>query len=186
MMTFWTTALVLVSMGSAIAQDVPPPPPMRGEAASLKDTMKFIEAKLPGKVNFMVYVHDSITGRDGTHKESSEKSNIFADADSCQISYHSLRIVEGATMFDKDVSILLKQIQEIVLMPKDQAKQREAAKGGHPEFGFKIDPPVFVLLVNSPKVNVGFEFYDETLADRVSKALQHAVELCGGGNQEPF
>jgi hypothetical protein len=29
-------------------------------------------------------------------------------------------------------------------------------------------------------------FYDETLSDRVSKALQHAVDLCGGGRQDPF
>jgi hypothetical protein len=29
-------------------------------------------------------------------------------------------------------------------------------------------------------------FDDEDTADRVAKALIHAVELCGGGNDDPF
>ena len=29
-------------------------------------------------------------------------------------------------------------------------------------------------------------FIDSSIADRVAKAMTHAVELCGGGNKEPF
>jgi hypothetical protein len=44
-----------------------------------------------------------------------------------------------------------------------------------------------VLLVNISGGGVHeFNFYDETLCHRVAKALQHAVELCGGGSKEPF
>jgi hypothetical protein len=32
----------------------------------------------------------------------------------------------------------------------------------------------------------GFYFADEEMANRVAKALVHAVELCGGGNKDPF
>ena len=92
-------------MGWAIPQDIPPLSPMRGDAATLGDTMKFLAGKLPGKVNFMVYVHDNITGKDGTHKESSEKRNLFADEGSCKIGYHTLRIVDGATTVDEDPSV---------------------------------------------------------------------------------
>jgi len=31
-----------------------------------------------------------------------------------------------------------------------------------------------------------FALYDESLANRIAKALVHAVELCGGGSKEPF
>jgi hypothetical protein len=31
-----------------------------------------------------------------------------------------------------------------------------------------------------------FPFTDADLADRVAKAITHAIELCGGGNKEPF
>ena len=71
-------------------------------------------------------------------------------------------------------------------MTNDQMKQRAAAKANRPELSYKVDPPIFELLVSSPNNNVAFEFYDEALSDRVSKALQHAVDLCGGGKREPF
>jgi hypothetical protein len=96
MKPFWIMTLALASMGWAIAQDVPPPPPMKGDAASLADTMKFLQSKLPGKVNYMVYIHNNVTGNDATKKASTEKSNVSADAGSCRIAYHSLRITDGA------------------------------------------------------------------------------------------
>jgi hypothetical protein len=33
---------------------------------------------------------------------------------------------------------------------------------------------------------MSFYFYDESLAERVSTALKHAVFLCGGGKPETF
>lgn len=51
----WITTLALASMGWAIAQDVPLPPPMQAVAASLEDTMKFIQDKPPGTVNYFIY-----------------------------------------------------------------------------------------------------------------------------------
>jgi hypothetical protein len=34
--------------------------------------------------------------------------------------------------------------------------------------------------------NTGFYFLDEDVANRIAKAMVHAVELCGGGNKDPF
>jgi hypothetical protein len=31
-----------------------------------------------------------------------------------------------------------------------------------------------------------FSFSDVDLANRVAKAMVHAIELCGGGNKDPF
>jgi len=37
------------------------------------------------------------------------------------------------------------------------------------------------------KVFNSFVFFDEQLANRMAKAMVHAVELCGGGSEpEPF
>jgi hypothetical protein len=45
----------------------------------------------------------------------------------------------------------------------------------------------FVLNITSPDVkSKQLYFSNETLADRVAKAMVHAVELCGGGKKEPF
>jgi hypothetical protein len=188
MKVFWTVTLVLASRGSALAQEPPAPPPLRGDAASITDTMKFIQNKLPGKVNLMVYGHDTVTGTDDKSiRVSAEVSNVSADAGGCRIDYHWLMIVDGRTRSDRDTGLSLKLVQDIVVMPFDQQQQVSSAKSGHPERSVKVDPPAFVLIVkrSDGKAN-DFEFYDEALANRVSKALQHAVQLCGGGSQEPF
>ena len=60
--------------------------------------------------------------------------------------------------------------------------QRANAKAGHPEVSVKIDPPIALVVIDyDPNRSLMLNFYDETLSDRVSKALQHAVKLCGGG-----
>jgi len=190
MKAFWITVLALGSLGSAAAQDVPPLPPLRGDAASLKDTMKFLQDKLPGKVNFIIYPHNNVAGTDlPSIKRSIEVSNMSADTDRCRIGYH-VRIDNGKNtnnIVEKDNEIFLKQVREITLIPLDQLLQRTDAEAGHPERSAKVDPPIFVVVVkNDANASLLFRFYEDTLADRVSKAMQHAVELCGGGNSEPF
>jgi hypothetical protein len=184
---FWITTLGLAWMVWAIAQDVPPPPPLRGDAASLEDTMKFLQNKLPGKVNYVVYLHDNVAGADlPPIKRSFELSNVSADARGCSIRFHSrFDYGKSTDIRDMDDEILLRQVREIVLGQMDQVVQQAAAKSGHPERSAKIDPPIFLVRVRWVH-GMMFNFYEETLADRVSKALQHAVDLCGGGNPEPF
>ena len=51
----------------------------------------------------------------------------------------------------------------------------------------KIDPAILVVDVKSaPNESMTFYFYDDGLSERVSKALRHAVSLCGGGKPETF
>ena len=184
---FLSAALVLSSTGLARAQDIPPLPPLRGDAASLADTMKFIQEKLPSTVNYMVYWHDSITGRDTPPmKATLTLTQVSADAGRCSISFHG-RFDTGTNSAEKDGEILLKQVQEISLSQKETLDQRAQAKAGHPERTVKIDPPIAVMVVKwAPNYSRLFSFYDESLAERVSRAVQHAVSLCGGGKPETF
>jgi hypothetical protein len=42
-------------------------------------------------------------------------------------------------------------------------------------------------MVRRPKgLENAFLFSEETMAGRVAKAIVHAVELCDGGNKDPF
>jgi hypothetical protein len=44
-----------------------------------------------------------------------------------------------------------------------------------------------VLVLRQPHgEDYTFRFTDANLADRVAKAILHAVELCGGGNKDKF
>jgi streptogramin lyase len=86
---------------------------------------------------------------------------------------------------------------------------RGFANSNAPKKTVTVEPPIFLINVRaskeviafhvqmtrdnqSPQINdfsakgVGFTFRDEEMANRVAKAMRHAVDLCGGGNKEPF
>ena len=181
--------VALASVGLAIAQDngIPPLPPMKGDAASLQDTLKFLEAKLPGRVNFMIYRHNNTNGSDLSIKHADQTSEVNANADQCKIRFHG-QMMDNDKYRNDYYTLNLKQVQHVEVMPDDQVYQRALAKAGHPEFSIRLEPSPFSVQSTGgwegPKW--GFLFYDEALANRVATALQHAVALCGGGNQEPF
>ena len=184
----FASMLVLASMRLATAQDIPPLPPLRGDAANLVDTMKFILEKLPGKVNYMVYGHDNLAGTDALPiRRSFVLSGVTADANRCSISFHD-RFDNGKdNIVEHDVEISLKQVREVVLMQMETVIQQANARSGHPEIGTKVEPPIALVVVKSvPNHSTMFNFYDDALSERVSKALQHAVSLCGGGKPETF
>jgi len=97
MEAFRIAMLALASMGCAVAQDVPPPPKPADEGPSLEATMKFLQDKLPGKANFIVYAHDNVAGTDWTVSESVETSNVSADASRCRVDVHYRTIQGGQT-----------------------------------------------------------------------------------------
>ena len=91
------------------------------------------------------------------------------------------------------------------------AINRQIAEAAHPEITFTYTPAVFLLTLKGTKKDAfsfhhtlklgeeqpensdrtdkqnAFIFRDEETANRVAKAMLHAVELCGGGSQqEPF
>jgi hypothetical protein len=186
MKALWIT-LALLSMGCAVAQDVPPPPKPQDEGPSLEVTMKFLQDKLPGKVNYIVYGHDSLNGTDFINKVGYETSSVSVGAGRCRIDYHLRNILNGKTDVDQDTWFPLKQVQDIVVTPEDQRMKQLYSKDGHPEYSYRVDPTIFALAVTlSDDQSWEFDFDDETLSHRVAKALQHAVELCGGGSREPF
>jgi hypothetical protein len=90
--------------------------------------------------------------------------------------------------------LLLKKVADIVVLPLEQARE-ELARANHGDWvttkTYSVDPPVFMLEVHETDTGdfpfLLFEFRDEQLANRVAKAMVHAVELCGGGGKsEPF
>src|SRR5450755_4631691 len=123
MKPFWTI-LVALSMGRAIAQhpeEPPPLPAMRGDAASLKDTMKFIQDKLPGRVNYVVYGHDNITGAEPPPaKRSFELSNVYTDDSRCSVRFHWRADNSKGNATEKDGGITLKEAQVIEVAQLDQ------------------------------------------------------------------
>ena len=189
-MTRWNIAFPILSLFAltSAAQDVPPPPKPADEGPSLADTMKFIEEKLGsiGRVNYVVYMHDGTDGSDWTGKFSNEKSNVRASVQSCRIDAHSWASTDGKVTEEGDLWFALKDVQEVVVETGEQDRKDRDSKAGHPEYSSRMDPPVFLIIAKQKEGGRYFYLYDESLANRIAKALVHAVELCGGGSKDPF
>jgi hypothetical protein len=172
-------------------KDVPPPPKPADEGPSLEVTMKFIQDKLSevGTVNFAGYVHDSARNEDGVQKFSSTTSNIVANPGACSITYHRLVINNGRKEHNENVFINLRDVKSIAVLPDEQDWQMYLVKTGDTTKTVKDVPDIYVLNIKLPRgVDYSIRFYEQEMADRIAKALVHAVELCGGGSsqQEPF
>jgi hypothetical protein len=185
-------AALLLSGLLAHGQDVPPPPKPADDGPSLEATMKFVQEKLGsiGRLNYIAYGHDNIAGDDWMFKFSGELTNVRASVAACRIDNHWQATLNGQAVEDRDWGLSLKDVQEVVVKTMEQEFKEGDTKAGYPEWSMRVDPPVFLLLIKGKRGERLFEqsfvLYDESLGNRVAKALVHAIELCGGGSKDPF
>jgi hypothetical protein len=167
---------------------------------SLVETMQFIQNKLNGigKIAFFAILQDTSSDSNGStwnQTIQNEISNVVADQNQCRISYHWKTTNQGSSYWEKRIPTArdendvfsLRYVQEIVLKPFEQSRNELYAMRGSSANVLSTNPPTTVLVVRRPhgEENV-FTFTDADLADRVAKAMLHAVELCGGGNKDKF
>jgi hypothetical protein len=63
----------------------------------------------------------------------------------------------------------------------------EDTANGNPQLDKRQDPPYFTVTAKlKDNSETPLFFSSEEIANRIAKAMVHAVELCGGGNKEPF
>lgn len=103
-----------------------------------------------------------------------------------------------------------KDVESIAVESAQDFINRMLAQNAHPERTMSYTPAVYRLSLDAAKKDafsvhreytvgkqppgtadftvrqMGFSFRDEQTANRIAKAITHAVELCGGGNKEPF
>jgi hypothetical protein len=175
------------SLSMLRAQDVPPPPKPPEDGPSLEVTMKYIEERLGliGPVNYIQYNHNNTSGADGTTRRSTEVTNVRASAAPCRIDYHWLEMLDGKVSQDKDLGFALKNVEEVVVETEEK-NIKEVYSKAYPEWSIRADPPVFIVLAKRKTGVNTFDLYDESLANRIGKAMVRAVELCGGGDKGPL
>jgi hypothetical protein len=181
----------LIAFSSAYAQQpVPPPPQPAANGPSLEVTMKFIQDKLneQGKIGYVEFLQNVSDGSTNPDTHTNEISNMVADPGQCRISYHRRATSQGQTYKDENDVFSLRDVQDIVIKPLEQYVTEWSAKNGQPNIiCTSVSPAMTALIVRRPHGELNyFDFSDAALADRVAKALTHAVELCGGGNKDPF
>ena len=168
--------------------------PLNGAPAStgpsLADTMQFIQDKLNnlGKTAFVEFMQDVNTGPAGTFTITNEINNLVGDQNQCRISYHRKMSFNGKTTLDKNDAFSLRDVQDILVKPWEQYQNEIFARNGTPNYTItSSNPPIILLQVRRPRGEENVVLFTDTdLADRVARAMQHAVELCGGGNKDKF
>ena len=172
-------------------QAVAPPPGPANNGPSLAVTMQFIQDKMneQGKINYTLYTHDNAKGEDWpVYQISIEFTNVIADPATCRITGHKITLRDGTVRMNRDLSLDLRDVLNVEVRTSMQEAKREDTANGHPEYDKRQDPSYFaVTAISKGNVETPFFFTYEDTANRVAKAMVHAVELCGGGSgKEPF
>jgi hypothetical protein len=165
--------LVVLAVSAALAQEkeaVPPPPKPADDGPSLADTMKFIEDKLRAKA--IAPFHGALT------KAEANPAN-------CQLtmlggnSNEAIELVKFAEIEKIEVFQRVDEDNEPIRYKFDlmfHTKSQTAVN----RYGNRNK-----VVMSRGQAELRFE--EEDMANRVAKAMLHAVELCGGGSKpEPF
>ncbi len=189
----YATLLLALASTSLFAQVTPPPRPDGSGASSgptLEATMKFIIDRFSdfGTVNYVVYARDSTNGSTWSNSNSYTVTNVHSDATSCYVGYHGKGVRDSQIVSDQDSGFYLKDVLDVIVEPETQFFTEQSALQGNPNVVTTATNPTLTALVVRRPHNVvnSFPILDSSLADRLAKAITHAVELCGGGNKEPF
>ncbi|MGA7410094.1 MAG: hypothetical protein WBW33_06385 [Bryobacteraceae bacterium] len=208
-------AILLTGTNVAPAQDVPPPPPPKKDSGpSLEDTLGFIRDKLngQGRVSWMVTTHDQSKGQDVTSSWHYVVSDVTTNLAACAVSFNEVTNM-NRFQFDYSWRFSFRDIEKLVVEPEKESQKRNLAetanKGGGPFTFVSEEPEVYslTLYANGKKLHyhlstkrngvrlieyeseasiTDFIVRDDDMAQRMAKALNHAVELCGGGSKDAF
>ncbi len=183
-------ALMLGSLLPSGQQAVPPPPKPTDSAPSLDVTLRFIQQKIGdlGNMYYMVFGADSTNSqRTATLEVLTGYSSVRYDLAACQISYHVSRRQGTVIIRNADTSVSLREVEDITVEPEEQRATKENQVYDPTLVMTRTQPATLALVIHRPhNVEDVFDFQDASTADRVAKAFSHAVELCGGGNKDPF
>jgi hypothetical protein len=184
--------MLIAALGAVGQSKVPPPPKPGDQGPSLNVTMQFIQDKLNnlGKVSWVEVKHNSKDGTDARQSLVHELSAVVADAAACKISLHrKVTSDNAANPFDYEMTLPLKMVENLSVMTQEQHTNLWFAQRAQPEITTSVSPSISALLIHfsDKRQDEFFAFFDEDLANRLAKAMVHAVEICGGGGKpEPF
>lgn len=213
--------LTLCILGSALAQDVPPPPKPADNGPSLAETMAYIQDKLNmhGKVEYQATYQAPM----GTTTFSVEVYGAEANASRCTLSWTALNLTATPGLRTKDrvtFQFSFRDVDhfEVSALSAQKPSDPDPRPGaGTVVIPLSFSPDVYnvrAVMAAGKKFHMNvhndadgvahnirpgefdvppirdhyldFLFRDNESANRMAKAMVHAVELCGGGDKDPF
>ncbi len=196
LMTAWIVALVAGTAWAQEKKDAPPQP--SDNSPSLEVTMKFIQDKTNGQG--VVTYNSRLASSEQLDRTTSQQLDVIADPATCSLK-GKRKITEDDSALNREQTFAFsfRDMKDITIDGAETAWSK-----AYPYKHFTISPPIFQLLLRAEQPAIKshwkgatesssvdrvleFLFADEEMANRVAKAMVHAVELCGGGSKpEPF
>lgn len=154
-----------------------------GNGPTLAETLQVIQTDVSqqGTLSWVTSTHDSADGTNWSHALTYGLTGLTSDAATCTISYHARITRDGVVVSDQDLKISLHDVQDLTLTTGIQRQTKNDMAAGHTTWSSTVTPNVFDLVVKAAgNSEYYFIFTDEDSANRFTKAMGHAVELCGG------
>jgi hypothetical protein len=153
-------------------------------------TMRFIEDKLNdiGEVTFLVSWQDVTSANQEANKIAIRVSQVIAIANQCSIRLNWRATSDGTGVSEADLIIPLGDVQSVTVKPwLSYQTERNAELGAPNHIATSVNPNITALLVRLSRNRLDvFPFTESSEANRVANALNHATELCGGAQKDPF
>lgn len=189
-------AVLVVATTSLPVLSAPPVSPKQTRSQpSLDETLRFIQERLSsiGTIGFTASVLTSTDQSMTSHRSIYELSTVEVSTTHCGMKYHYHRVIDDGKPADVDMTIPFGIVERIQVEPVEQFLTKDNSSAGHPEWIVTNTQPQTMVLRFMTREKAPFwvgwaAFYlqDRVLTDRVARALTRAVELCGGGNKDPF
>jgi len=157
---------------------------------SLVETLHFIQDKLNdnGAVNYRGVNQNADGSPVGNPVSWSTRiTEATTDPSKCLLRFNLSWVVNGNTVFADREVISFRRLEKLEVATEEDATSRARAQNSQTTSTYKTDPVVYRLSVRPLfGATLLLHFRDEEMTNRVAKAMNHAVELCGGGSRDPF
>ena len=122
--------------------------------------------------------YDTATNQAWTNQFATLASNVAVDVPACQITFHWFATLEGKTFQDFDLTLAFRTTRKVLVVNREQEMRGQVA-GDHPSWVATISPPIWVVTMTTTSNNHVLDFTNQDVAERVSRAIDHVMDLCG-------
>ena len=176
--------------------------------------MQFIQDKVneQGKITSIESYNRVDGGESPSTSKYSKESRVIAVDPAGGLSLQEQEFIEDSSG-TSTWRVYFKDVKKLEVLNSTDLMNRIIQRAGHPEIVVQDDPPIYELYIHlaagktmqrhsqtiiggkhskttESDDNIGefvLHFRDEEMANRVAKAMIHAIELCGGSSKpEPF
>jgi hypothetical protein len=156
-------AFVVLALSPATAALAQPGP-------SLADTLGFIQGKLlaRGDLSWVVTRSDA----SGGEPHLDRVNRVQTDAAACALTINYTVLIQGQQQ-SYDDTIQFGKISDVQLATWAHLATSTSVT-------FQTQPEVWTVELFFPNTTAAINFFDQSMADRVAKAVSHAAQLCGG------